>query len=88
MENETNTHQERIGRYRIIRHEVLPIEHQAAYRLRGIDPDDLWSLIWSFDDLDSAEKCLDDCNLYKTSYQTYVLKDASKEEYVERNIWF
>ena len=51
----TQTYQERVGRYRIIRHEVLPAEHQASYRLRGIDPDDLWSLIWSFDTLEAAE---------------------------------
>jgi hypothetical protein len=87
MTNE-QTYQERIGRYRIIRHEVLPLEHQASYRLRGIDPDDLWSLIWSFNDLEAAEKCLADCNEHKASFQTYALKDAGQEEFIERTAWF
>jgi len=89
MESEMpETYQERVGRYRIIRHEELPAAHKAEYRLRGIDPDNNWSLIWSFDEPASAEKCLEDCNLTKASFQTYKLVDAGQTEYIERTMWF
>ena len=65
-----------------------PVEHQASYRLRGMDPDDMWSLIWSFDTIEAAEKCLVDCNEHKASFQTYALKDAGQEEFIERHGWF
>jgi len=84
----TTTYKERINRYRIVRHEELPAEHQAQYRLRGIDPKELWNLIWSFETLEAAEKCLDDCNLHKGSYQTYKLVDHGKEEVIERVEWW
>jgi hypothetical protein len=53
-----------------------------------MDPDDMWSLIWSFDTIEAAEKCLVDCNEHKASFQTYALKDAGQEEFIERHGWF
>ena len=82
------TYQEYVGRYRILRHEELPPEHKAGYRLRGIDPDDLWSLIWSFDDLESAEREFERSNARKPDFYTYRLVDAGAPEYIERSTWF
>lgn len=84
----TNTYQERVGRYRILRHEVLPPAHQAEYRIRGINPDELWSLIWSFNDLDAAEEMLKEEQEHAFSFQTYKLVDAGKDEIIERQLWF
>ena len=81
-------YQERILRYRIVRHEDLPDEHKAQYRLRGIDPDDLWSLIWSFETLEAAQEQLAEENSRKSRFQTYKIVDAGKEEVVEREEWF
>ena len=87
-QTETNmTYRERVGRYRIIRHEELPEHHKAEYRALGIDPDDRWSLIWSFDTLEAAERGLVDCNEDKAWFQTYKLVDAGQEEYIERSVW-
>lgn len=82
------TYQERVGRYRIMRHEELPDRHKAEYRIRGIDPDDLWSLIWSFDDLKSAEEELERANAHKPDFYTYKLVDGGQTEYIERSTWF
>jgi len=84
----TETYQERVGRYRIVRHEELPPEHKAAYRINGIDPDNNWSLIWSFNDLEAASKCLTDCNATKASFQTYRLVDGGEETVITRQAWF
>jgi hypothetical protein len=84
----TETYQERVGRYRIERHEELPEAHKASYRLNGIDPDNCWSLIWSFNDEAAATKCLDDCNAHKASFQTYRLTDGGQAIVIERQAWF
>lgn len=69
---------EPIARYRIMYHQELPEEHKAAYRLRGINPDDLWSLEWSFDDKTAAEAQLAECieRAAKWGTKTYKMVDA------------
>ena len=84
---EMPTYTEKVNRYRIIRHDELPEEHKAAYRLNGIDPDDNWSLIWSFETEEAAIKCLADCNADKAKWQTYKMVDAGKAEFFERSMW-
>jgi len=81
------TYQERVERFRIIRHEELPEAHKAERRLRGIDPDDCWSLIWSFDEIADAEKCLADCNESKASFQTYKIVDNGEASFIERSMF-
>lgn len=85
-----STYVETVYRYRILRHEDLPESHKAAYRLRGIDPDDNWSLIWSFKDRESAEETLasyvDDPD--KPSFYTYKMVDAGQTDHFERQTWF
>lgn len=81
------TYQEPIYRYRILRHDDLPEAHKAAYREEGIDPDNLWSLIWSFKNLEDAEKCLAECDESKAEWETYKLVDGGQTEYVTRPIY-
>jgi hypothetical protein len=81
------TYKETILRYRIVRHEELPEAHKAEYRLMGINPDDNWSLIWSFSTEESALKCLEECREDAASFQTYKMIDAGAPEIVERQIW-
>lgn len=42
------------NRFCVIQHRELPSEHKAEYRINGIDPDTLWSMVWSFDDEETA----------------------------------
>ena len=84
----TETYQERVGRYRIIRHEELPAEHKAALRINGIDPDDNWSLIWSFDEEAPAQEQLASCVENACSFQTYKLVDAGETQFITRQAWF
>lgn len=81
------TYKERVGRFRILRHEELPERHKAEYRLNGIDPDDCWSLIWSFDEEASAQEQLVDCNEHKGKFETYKLVDNGAPSVIERHIW-
>lgn len=67
---------EPIARFRVMYQDVLPPEHQAEYRLRGIDPATLWSLKWSFDCPDAAARCLDSEVEDAPSFRTYKLVDA------------
>jgi hypothetical protein len=83
----TETYQERVARFRIIRHEELPPEHKASLRLHGIDPDDNWSLIWSFDEEAPAQKQLADCIANACSFQTYKLVDAGEATTITRSAW-
>lgn len=82
-----NTYMERVMRYRIIRHDELPESHKQAYREAGIDPDDNWSLVWSFSDLEAAEQALEQCIEDAASFETYKLVDAGEESFIERQIW-
>jgi hypothetical protein len=81
------TYKERVLRWRIMRHEELPEGHKAEYRAAGIDPDNNWALIWSFNDEDAAKKCLADCDADKASWQTFKLVDGGSETEIERSIW-
>jgi len=81
-------YQEYVGRYRILRHEELPPEHKASYRINGIDPDTVRNLIWSFDDKEAAGKQLAQCVSTALSYQTYFFVDAGQSEYIEQTAWF
>lgn len=67
---------EPIARFRVMYQDVLPAEHQAEYRLRGIDPADMWSLKWSFDCPDAATKCLAGEIERAPSFRTYKMVDA------------
>lgn len=82
------TYKETILRYRIVCHEELPEAHKAEYRAAGIDPDDRWSLIWSFMDEDRAQECLAQCIADAKSWQTYKLVDGGETTTVEREAWF
>lgn len=84
----STTYQERVLRYRIMRHEELPETHKAEYRLNGIDPDTVWSLIWSFETREAAEAQLADCNAHKGKWQTYKLVDAGEATTITRTAWF
>lgn len=81
------TYLETVYRYRILRHDELPEDHKAAYRAEGIDPNDNWSLIWSFRELAAAEKCLRDCIADAAKWETYKLFDAGQTETIERPIY-
>lgn len=81
------TYKERVNRWRIMRHDELPEAHKAEYRLSGINPDDLWSLIWSFETEAAARQCLAECEIRKTSWQTYKLVDGGEAMEIERSIW-
>jgi hypothetical protein len=82
------TYKERIARWRIVRHDELPEAHKAEYRLNGIDPDDNWSLVWSFaNEADALEQLAND-NARKASWQTFKLIDGGEAIEIERSAWF
>lgn len=81
-----NTYTETVYPFRVLRHEELPEEHKASLRLNGIDPDDNWSLIWSFQTREAAENQLKWENENKAEWQTFKLVEGELEE-IERPVW-
>jgi len=82
------TYKETVYRYRVVKHEELPEEHKAEYRLNGIDPDDNWTLVWSFKDKQDAIAQLMSCRDEAPWWQTFKMVDAGKDEEIERTSWF
>jgi len=83
----SETYKEKVNRWRILRHDDLPEEHKAAYRAEGINPDDVWGLIWSFETEASAIEMLASLNERKAKFQTYKLVDGGAATEIERSIW-
>ena len=83
----SETYKERVNRWRIMRHDDLPERHKEAYRADGINPDELWSLIWSFEDEDNAVEMLDKLKRRAPSYYTYKLVDGGEAIEIERSAW-
>ena len=81
------TYTETVNRYRILRHEELPEEHKQCYRDAGIDPDDNWSLSWSFKDEASALEQLEALRADAPAFWTYSLSDAGEATTIERPAW-
>ena len=82
-----NTYKETVLRYRVLRHEELPEAHKAEYRRHGMDPDDTWSLIYSFTTLEAAQDTMKDLQAAAPRTWTYRLVDAGQAEVLDRVAW-
>ena len=82
-----STYQEPVYRYRIMRHDDLPEEHKAAYRAEGINPDEIWRLIYSTGDLEAAEETLRIETERAADWETWKLVDAGTDETIERPVY-
>lgn len=80
-------YREHVGRYRIMRHDDLPEAHKEAYRERGVDPDTVWSLIYSTNDLEAAEETLRIEEARAAEWETWKLVDAGRATEIERPIY-
>ena len=87
MNTDTKTYKEDVGRFRILRHTDQPEEHKAALRAGGMDPDDVWSLIWSFNDEAAARCQLLICQDDAHKSETYKLVDNGEASVIERPIY-
>ena len=94
---EAHTYQESVGRYRIVKHEIITDPAiRAQYTLRGLDPDEQISLIYSYDTKDTAENSLQRCHAIddkveakfgSISWRHYII-DNGEGEYITRTTWF
>ena len=85
----TEYYEERILRFRVMRREVITDDRRRAeYVINGYDPDDTWSLIWSFNTLEDAEATAeDDRKIWKEPAYIVAVKDAGEETVIRRQIW-
>lgn len=82
------TYKETVLRYRVVRHTEYPDDIKASMRINGIDPDDCWSLIWSFDNLEDAEQqATEDREIYKEPTYTIKVIDNGEATVIERPIY-
>lgn len=79
---------ETVYRYRILRHDEMPESRKAEYRALGINPDNNWSLIWSFYDRKDAEDQLLKCKNNAYVWETYKLVDAGQTDKIASSVWF
>ena len=92
-----NTVTERVNRFVVEYHEDMSDAHKAQYRIRGINPDEVWNLKWSFTTLEAAEKQAQKerdfhvtfCeNHGYTQWHTQRVRDLGSAISVERQNWF
>lgn len=86
-------HTETILRYRVVVNEDRGPEVRAALIERGIDPDNNWKLVWSFNELADAEAQMEQCIEEDKEYgldkwNTYKIIDHGETEYREVADWF
>lgn len=82
------TYKETVLRYRVVRHTEYDAATKASFRLNGIDPDDNWSLVWSFEDLESAERQAErDRKIFKAPTYTIKVVDNGEASVIERPIY-
>jgi len=92
----TETYEERVGRYRIVKHEIITDpKRRAEYIINGLDPDEDIKLIWSFDDKAAAERQLERCREIDDkieaqygpiSWHHYII-DNGEAEIITRQAW-
>lgn len=93
----TETYEERVARYRIVRHEVISDpRRRAQYMINGLNPDEVITLVWSFDDKAAAERRLDQCREIDDrvaakygpiDWHHYII-DNGEAEVITREAWF
>ena len=94
----TKTYREPLGRFVVEYHEELPEEHKAAHRIKGIDPDELWTLQWSHEDRSGAEDIKADEEAMHASIceqlghevrTTWRIRDRGEDapRFIEREAW-
>lgn len=85
----TDTYIEKVLRYRVVRRPIITDESiRAEYRINDRDPDEMWSLIWSFNDLESAEdQAADDREIFNAARWEVKVIDGGKTDYIERKVW-
>jgi hypothetical protein len=90
------TYKQRVYRFVVESHEDLPEDYKAEYRLRGMDPDNMWSLLYSFMNREDAERALCDRQQRQaefcqeqglTSRLTFRVRDLGQDMEIERQVW-
>lgn len=72
---------EPIGRYRILRNEYLHSNNRALQsNALSINPDNIWTLVWSSDNAKAAKKVLQKERHSAASWQTYQMIDAARPD--------
>lgn len=87
-------YEERVNRYRVLRRTNYDAETAegrqaiAELKLHGIDPEDSWSLVWSFENLESAEnQAAEERKFWKEPRYTVAVKDAGEATVIKRPIY-
>ena len=82
-----STYTETVYRYQVLKHTEQAEEYKEAYRKDGINPDDVWSLIWSFRNKEDAEEAIQSEIGQAYPNETFKLVDAGDTTHIERQVW-
>ena len=69
-----------------MRHDELPEAHKEALRERDIDPDDRWTLIYSFENAPDAAEELVRCESDAAEWETFRIVDALETKAYDRPV--
>lgn len=83
-----NSYIERVERFVVEYHDEFPVPHKAEMRLKGIDPDNVWNLMWSFSNQGDAVEAVEFEIIHAPSYRTFRMRDIGQPVEVRRTAIF
>ena len=92
-----STYVEQVCRFVVEYQETMNDQDRAAARIAGHDPDNLWSLTWSFDDAEQAElRCQEDQQRHNSfcaengylPWKTFRVRELGAAHSISRRDWF
>lgn len=85
----TEYYEETVLRYRVVRRAVITDPAiRAEYAINDIDPDDTWSLIWSFNnEVDAIAQAEEEREIFKEPRWIVKVVDGGSATVIKRPIW-
>lgn len=80
------TYNETVLRFRVMRHDDLPEAHKEAYREKGINPDELWNLVYSFNDEADAIDTMKMEEGNSAPWETFKIVDGGEATVIKRSL--
>jgi hypothetical protein len=81
------TYEETVYRYVVEYQDNLPESMKDEYRAHGIDPNERWTLEWSFKTLEEANTQKLDYELDFFPQRKYRVRDTGSEHKITREMW-
>jgi len=85
--SETGYYFETVQQYVLERQTELPEEMKAEYRIKGVNPDELWELIWSYQTEEAAKLQLAREEAKGSKIWKWRMRDLGGAKTIKRVAW-